>query len=341
MSAAPTAPDILCFGEPLLEFNRQPDDGSGRALYLRGFGGDVSNAAIAAARAGARSGLIGAVGADEAGDAFFRLWAEEGVDARHVRRDPEAPTGIYIVEHGPEGHRFTFHRAGSAASRYRPEYLPCEAVRGTRILYASGISQGISASAADAVFHAMETARTAGVTVAYDTNLRLRLWPLARARAIIHAAIALADIVLPSREDAEALTGLADPRDIAARYLDLGPRIVAVKCGRDGALLARRDAPPLALPAHPVTAVDATGAGDTFSGSFLARLVLGDPPEVAFAYANAAAALSTTGWGGSGADPPARGSARPAAAFPLSRLSQGTTTPDRRSDGPRSAAESP
>ncbi|MFQ3623539.1 MAG: sugar kinase [Acetobacteraceae bacterium] len=297
MSAAPPAPDILCLGEPLLEFNRQPDDGGGRALYLRGFGGDASNAAIAAARTGARVGMVGAVGADEAGDAFLRLWAEEGVDARHVRRDPDAPTGLYFVEHGPEGHRFTFHRAGSAASRYRPDMVPAEAVRGARLLYASGISQGISASAADAVFHAIETARDSGVTVAYDTNLRLRLWPLARARAVIHAAIALADIALPSREDAEALTGLADPRDIAARYLDLGPRMVALKCGRDGALLARRGAPMLALPAHPVAAVDATGAGDTFSGSFLARLVLGDPPEAAFAYANAAAALSTTGWG--------------------------------------------
>ncbi|GIX09927.1 sugar kinase [Elioraea sp.] len=289
--------DLLCMGEPMLEFNRQPDDGTGRALYLRGFGGDTSNAAIAAARQGVRAGYITAIGTDWAGDAFLRLWAEEGVDTATVIRDPEAPTGVYFVDHDARGHHFTFYRSGSAASRYTPAMLPEAAIRGARIFYASGISQGISASAADAVFRAIEIARAAGVTVAYDTNLRLRLWPAARARAVIHEAIAMSDIALPSRDDAEALTGLADPQAIAERYLRLGPRMVAVKCGRDGALLATADGRMARAAPHAVEAVDATGAGDTFCGSFLARIILGDAPEAALRYANAAAALSTTGYG--------------------------------------------
>lgn len=289
--------DLLCMGEPMLEFNRQPDDGTGRALYLRGFGGDTSNAAIAAARQGVRAGYITAIGTDWAGDAFLRLWAEEGVDTATVIRDPEAPTGVYFVDHDARGHHFTFYRSGSAASRYMPAMLPEAAIRSARIFYASGISQGISASAADAVFRAIEIARAAGVTVAYDTNLRLRLWPVARARAVIHEAIAMSDIALPSRDDAEALTGLADPQAIAERYLRLGPRMVAVKCGRDGALLATADGRLARAAPHAVDAVDATGAGDTFCGSFLARIILGDAPEAALRYANAAAALSTTGYG--------------------------------------------
>lgn len=292
MSAA-----ILCMGEPMLEFNHQPEDGSGRVLYLRGFGGDTSNAAIAAARQGVRAGYVTAIGTDWAGDAFMRLWAEEGVDTATVIRDPDAPTGVYFVDHDARGHHFTFYRTGSAASRYTPAMLPEAAIRSARIFYASGISQAISASAADAVFRAIEIARGAGVTVAYDTNLRLRLWPVARARAVIHEAIAMSDIALPSREDAEALTGLADPQAIAERYLRLGPRIVAVKCGRDGALLATADGAMVRAAAHAVTAVDATGAGDTFCGAFLARIVLGDAPADALRYANAAAALSTTGYG--------------------------------------------
>ena len=289
--------DVLCMGEPMLEFNRQPDDGSGRVLYLRGFGGDTSNAAIAAARQGVRAGYVTAIGADWAGDAFMRLWAEEGVDTSTVIRDPEAPTGVYFVDHDARGHHFTFYRSGSAASRYTPAMLPEAAIRSARVFYASGISQAISASAADAVFRAMDIARNAGVTVAYDTNLRLRLWPAARARAVIHEAIAMSDIALPSREDAEALTRLVDPQAIAERYLRLGPRIVVVKCGGDGALLATADGTMLRAAAHAVAAVDATGAGDTFCGAFLARLVLGDAPAAALAYANAAAALSTTGYG--------------------------------------------
>jgi 2-dehydro-3-deoxygluconokinase len=289
--------DILCMGEPMLEFNHQPEDGSGRVLYLRGFGGDTSNAAIAAARQGVRAGYVTAIGTDWAGDAFMRLWAEEGVDTSTVIRDPDAPTGVYFVDHDARGHHFTFYRAGSAASRYTPAMLPEAAIRAARVFYASGISQAISASAADAVFGAIEIARDAGVTVAYDTNLRLRLWPVARARAVIHEAIAMSDIALPSREDAEALTGLSDPQAIAERYLKLGPRIVALKCGRDGALLATADGTVVRADPHAVAAVDATGAGDTFCGAFLARIILGDAPEAAVAYANAAAALSTTGYG--------------------------------------------
>lgn len=295
--------DLLCMGEPMLEFNHQPDDGTGRVLYLRGFGGDTSNAAIAASRQGVRAGYVTAIGTDWAGDAFLRLWAEEGVDTATVIRDPDAPTGVYFVDHDARGHHFTFYRTGSAASRYTPAMLPEAAIRAARIFYASGISQAISASAADAVFRAIEIARAAGVTVAYDTNLRLRLWPAARARAVIHEAIAMSDIALPSRDDAEALTGLADPQAIAERYLSLGPRIVAVKCGKDGALLATAGGTVVRAPPHAVTAVDATGAGDTFCGSFLARIILGDAPEAALAYANAAAALSTTGYGAVGPIP--------------------------------------
>jgi 2-dehydro-3-deoxygluconokinase len=288
--------DILCFGEPMLELNRLPrgrDDP--RTLYLEGHGGDTSNTAIAAARSGARAGYLTAIGRDAAGDSLLDLWAREGVDTTHVRLDPEAPTGIYFVTHGPEGHRFTFHRTGSAASRYRPEDLPEAAIRAARVLHLSGISQAISTSACDAGFRAIELAREAGVKVSYDTNLRLRLWPARRAAAVIHAAVALADIVFPSLEDAEVLTGLTDPDAVADFYLRLCP-LVLLKLGREGAMLCTAERRIRLFP-HRVAAVDATGAGDTFAGAFLARLVAGDDPLAAARYANAAAALATTGFG--------------------------------------------
>lgn len=291
------AVDILAMGEPMLEFNQLPPAADGRVLFLQGHGGDTSNAAIAAARQGVSAGYITAIGRDAAGDSFMALWADEGIDTTTVIRSAEAPTAVYFVTHDAKGHHFTFYRAGSAAARYSPGDVPEEAIRSARILYASGISQAISASAADAVFHAIAVARKAGVKVAYDTNLRLRLWPPARAKAVIDAAIAQADMAFPSREDAEALTGISDPDGIADYYLRLGCPLVAVKCGADGALLATAEGLRLRAPAHAVKAVDATGAGDTFCGAFMARIVLGDGPAAALAYANAAAALSTTGYG--------------------------------------------
>jgi 2-dehydro-3-deoxygluconokinase len=288
-------PDLLCLGEPMLEFNRQPPDADGRVLYLEGHGGDTSNAAIAAARSGASVGYVTAIGRDGPGDSFMALWAREGVDTTTVLRSPEAPTGLYVVTHDAAGHHFAFWRSGSAAARYRPQDVPEAAIRAARILHVSGISQAISDSACDAVFHAIATARAAGVKVSYDTNLRLRLWPAARAAAVIHAAIGMADIALPSLDDATALTGLTDPDAVADFYLRLCP-LVLLKCGAAGCLLATSEGR-RRIPAHRVAAVDATGAGDTFAGALLARLLAGDDAEAAARYANAAAALSTTGYG--------------------------------------------
>ncbi|MGG5889535.1 sugar kinase [Falsiroseomonas sp. HC035] len=287
--------DILCLGEPMLEYNQQPTTPDGRSLYLEGHGGDASNAAIAAARSGAKVGMLAHLGDDRPGQSFRDLWAAEGVDAGRVRTDPDAPTGIYFVSHGPQGHDFTFYRRGSAASRMAPRDVPEPAIRQARFLHLSGISLGISDSACDAAFHAIAVARQAGVNVSLDTNLRLRLWPLARAAACIHAAVAMADIAFPSFDDAKALTGLDQPQAIADFYLRLCP-LVLLKLGAEGVLVATRDGRQH-IPGFVVQAVDATGAGDTFAGSLLARLAAGDAVTDAARYANAAAALSTLGYG--------------------------------------------
>ncbi len=284
-------PDILCLGEPMLEFNLQPD-----GMYLPGHGGDTSNCAIAAARQGASSGCLTHVGKDTFGDSFMALWMSEGVSTANVQQVPGAHTGIYFVTHGEEGHEFSYFRAGSACSLMTPADLPKETLQSIKVLHASGISQGISESAADTVFAAMEIVRDAGGLISYDTNLRPKLWPLARARAIIHGAVAQCDIALPGLDDAEILTGLSDPEAIVQFYLGLGAKIVALTLGPRGTLVGTESETQL-IPGHKVDAVDATGAGDTFDGAFLSQIVNGSDPFSAAAYANAAAALSTQGFG--------------------------------------------
>src|SRR5437762_3760207 len=165
--------DIVSLGEPLVEFNRiHADDPH---TYLQGFGGDTSNTAIAAARLGARAGYLTRVGDDTFGRLFLTLWEHEQVDTRGVTIDRAAPTGVYFVTHGERGHSFSYLRAGSAASRLTPEQLPLEHIRSARVLHVSGITQAISASACDTAFAAFSAARAAGVSVSYDTNLRLSL----------------------------------------------------------------------------------------------------------------------------------------------------------------------
>src|ERR1700722_11334072 len=152
-------PDIIAMGEALFELN-QPHDG---APFSPGFGGDTSNAMIAAARSGAATGYFTAVGADRFGQALVELWRAEGVDASRVIVNGGAHTGIYFVTHGPDGHAFSYLRAGSAASRLTEADTPAEAIRAARILHLSGISQAISSSAADLVFAAIDVARQAKV----------------------------------------------------------------------------------------------------------------------------------------------------------------------------------
>lgn len=291
--------DIVCLGEALGEFNAAPTEAG---LFRFGLGGDTSNCAIAAARQQARVAYLSALGEDEAGTALRDLWQREGVDHTHVHTHPSAPTGLYFVNHGPEGHRFWYRRAGSAASLYGPQDLPRDLIARARVIHASGISQAISTTACDAVFEAFDHARANGVVTAYDTNLRLRLWPLARARAIIEAACALSDIVLPGLDDAAMLTGLSAPDAIVDHYLRKGARIVALTCGRDGSLVATPERR-LRLPPVAVDCVDATGAGDCYDGAFLAEYVRSADAFAAGAYANVAAALSVRGYGAIGPIP--------------------------------------
>lgn len=286
-----TSPDIVCLGEALVEFNeREP------GLFAQGFGGDTSNCAIAAARQGARVAYVSAVGDDVFGERLLALWAAEGVDTSGVRRDARHPTGHYFVTHGAPGHAFSYHRAGSAASRMQPRDLPRDLIAGATLLHVSGISQAISDTACDSVCEAIAIARDAGVRVAYDTNLRLKLWPLARARAVIHESLQHADIALPGLEDAIALSGLNDADAIVDFYQAMGPRVVAISLGADGVLVAEGDRRER-IAGHRVAALDATGAGDTFDGAFLAMIAAGADTFSAARHANAAAALATTGYG--------------------------------------------
>ena len=146
------------------------------------------------------------------------------------------------------------------------------------------------------MFAAIDAAKSAGVAFVYDSNLRLQLWPLARARAVIAATLSQADYFLLSLEDAAALCGLTDPDAIVDWCHRAGAAIVALKLGAGGVIgsdSTRRER----IEGFKVDCVDATGAGDCFAGALLARMAAGDNFWQGLRFANAAAALTTTGYG--------------------------------------------
>jgi fructokinase len=162
-----------------------------------------------------------------------------------------------------------------------------------------------------ATLQAARAARAAGVMVSFDVNYRPTLWRREEdARAVIRAAIPLADVVKVNEKEIDLLSGGAGIREASRRILEWGPAVCALTVGPQGSAFASRAAEGRA-PGFPVAAVDATGCGDAFMGALLVRLsaslggkagprrprlerLSGSELEGAFRYANAAGALTAT-----------------------------------------------
>lgn len=285
--------DICAIGEAMVEFNQRDP---ALPVFHRGFGGDTSNCLIAAARSGARCAYMSQLGDDAFGSALRDLWRAETVDDSSVRTLPGAGTGIYFVTHGPDGHEFTYRRAGSAAAKMDVADVDIAVIARSRWLHLSGISLAISESASRAAWHAVRVARDHGVRVSLDLNFRPRLWRREVALDMLGQVAAEADILFAGHDEIEMLTGIADtPRALGWAH-GVGARNVALKLGARGCVVSDGKIS-RSIQAYRVEAVDATGAGDCFAGALLSRLATGVSLFEAADYANTAAALSTTAWG--------------------------------------------
>ena len=290
------APDILGLGEPLIEMVRVPERLQDRPTFIQGFGGDTSTAIIAAARQGAKTGYLSAVGGDMFGQALMDLWDKEGVDRSNVLQRSSDPTGVCFISPDPAGRQFTYARRGSAASLYDADDVPEAAITAAQVLHVSGISLGVSQTMRNAVRHAVDIAADAGTLVSLDINFRPALWPVETARNVILEIAAKADILFPSDDECEMLLGTRDPDAIADHFLATGADIIAVKRGEDGAFLVTAGNR-TSIPPAPATAVDSAGAGDTFAGAFLAYYLETRDPQVAARRAAIAAAGTVSGYG--------------------------------------------
>jgi len=242
-------------------------------------GGAGANVACWAARRDSTEvRLLGKVGMDSA------AWHERELAASGVRPllviDPEAPTGtvICLVDTGASAER-TFLTDSGAALRLTPGDWSESLLDGVARLHLSGYLF-FSESCRALVAVALESARARGVPVSVDPASAGFLTELG-----VDRFLALAkgvDVLLPSRDEACLLTGLPDPADAAAKLSRHVP-LVVVKQGDAGALVARSGEIRARVPAVPATPVDTTGAGDAFTGAFLAALLAGTRPEEAAA----------------------------------------------------------
>ncbi|MEU3736142.1 MULTISPECIES: sugar kinase [unclassified Streptomyces] len=269
--------DVLTLGETMVALR-----GSG-PLKLGGsmdvsIAGAESNVAIGLARLGHATRWAGAVGDDEAGELVLRTLRAEGVDVSGATRDPGAPTGLILFEPRlPEVTRVHYYRAGSAGSR-----LTAAAVEGAfatpgapGVLHLTGITPALGPSARDACRRALELARECGTTVCLDVNFRSRLWSAEESAAVMRSWIPYVDVLIASDDELPLCAPEEATPGEARALLAGGVGEVVVKLGADGAT-AHTVEGELHVPARPVRAVDAVGAGDAFVAGYLSALLDGE-----------------------------------------------------------------
>ena len=159
---------LATVGEPLIEISLGDDD----ATTTAGYGGDVSNIAVMAARLGAPARVFGRVGDDGFGRRLRAFWRAYGVDDRGVHTDATAPTGLYVNEAHASGHRFTYWRTGSAGSRLEPNDLVPVLFDDVDLLVITGVTLAVSRASAHTARRAVRMARARGARVACVLNYR-------------------------------------------------------------------------------------------------------------------------------------------------------------------------
>ncbi|XP_065865904.1 probable fructokinase-4 [Euphorbia lathyris] len=295
---------IVSFGEMLIDFVPTV---SGVSLaeapgFLKAPGGAPANVAIAVARLGGNAAFVGKLGDDEFGHMLAGILKENGVNGKGINFDKGARTALAFVTLRADGEReFMFYRNPSADMLLQPEELNLEVLRSAKVFHYGSISL-IVEPCRSAHLKAMEVAKDAGALLSYDPNLRLPLWPSADyAREQIMSIWDKAEVIKVSDVELEFITGsdkISDEDALSLWHPNL--KLLLVTLGEKGCRYYTKNFHG-SVDAFHVKAVDTTGAGDSFVGALLCKIVddhsvLDDEPRLReiLRFANACGAITTT-----------------------------------------------
>jgi 2-dehydro-3-deoxygluconokinase len=273
---------IVAIGECMVEMAPEAD---GRLIM--GFAGDTFNMAWYLRQslpADWQVDYVTAIGDDRVSDRMLGFFQSEGIGTSHVRRISGAGVGLYMITLDGAERSFTYWRSHSAARRLAEDGdALASALLGARLAYVSGITLAILPEAdRDRLLAALAAARERGTLLAFDPNMRPRLWPdLALMRAAVMRAAPGMDIVLPSFDEEAAQFGDSDPAETARRYAEAGAGLVVVKNGPGEIVLRQGGQETRFQPPAAADVVDTTAAGDSFNAGFLAAFLSGEALPVA------------------------------------------------------------
>lgn len=255
-------------------------------------GGVTANNLTQVARLGARAGWIGLIGDDANGRIILDAFRADGMDTSGIVTRAGEMSSLTWIPVDRQGERciymFPNVTAKVTTQDIRETFAP-------HIRAAKHFHTEASQLPMAPVLEAMRIAREAGTRVIFDLDVSPRDFVAAglATEAELHEALRLTDVLKPCKAGARELTGENDFERMAARLLELGPKLVALTMGSEGCVVAS-DHSVVHLPAYRVEVVDTTGAGDAFMGGLSYGLLEGWDAAEAGRLANACAALCCT-----------------------------------------------
>jgi ribokinase len=274
--------------------------GDALAYELRMFtGGSVINSAILLRRLGIPVRLISRTGTDAWADLALADLQREGIGLQQVSRDSQAGTGLIFISVTPDGERTMFSYRGANA-RLEPDHLQPRAFEGMALLHLTGYSL-VKSPQKEAAIRAVEIMKAGGGLVSLDLGVEP-----ARLGEALNDLLPQLDLLVLGPTEAGLLTGAASQETAWRGLLERGVKLVGLKLGKDGCLLAG-EAGQVRLDGLQVDVVDTTGAGDAFSAGLIYSRLHGLGLGPSAMLANAFGALAATVWGGGIALPPFSG----------------------------------
>lgn len=269
---------IAAIGEVMVELSPFPTaDHNGREIMALSFAGDTYNTSVYMARLGLQTDYVTQLGQDPYSQQIMLRIANENIGTDMIKQIAGRSPGLYIIRNTPDGEREFFYWRKEAPARelfnsQESADQLCQQLSQCDCVYLSGITLAIiGEKSREFLYQSLQKLRAEGVTIAFDSNYRPRLWQdKTEAQKAMLSIMQYVDIALLTLDDEQLLWGDDTAAGCKQRYAQFNLCELVLKRGADDAIIISPDAE-IRVPVPPVQGVvDTTGAGDTFNAGYLA-----------------------------------------------------------------------